>query len=67
MPLDENDKRWFEQLLDRKFEELKTQLVGAQRAQEWRKLLANGNIPAALANLDLLVEELTERVRKLES
>jgi hypothetical protein len=67
MPLDENDKRWFEQLLDSKIEELKAQLVGAQRAQERRKVLANGNIPAGLATLDLLVEELTERVRKLES
>jgi hypothetical protein len=66
MPLDDNDKKWLEQLLDRKIEDLKTEQMSAQRAQERRKPQANGNIPSAIANLDLLIEELTERVRKLE-
>jgi hypothetical protein len=64
--LDDDDKRWFKQLLDEKMEELTASFVGAQRAQERRKLLANENIPLALTKLDLLIEELTERVRKLE-
>lgn len=66
MPLDDDDKQWIERLLDRKFEELKTQLIDAQRNQERRKLMANGNIPSALTSLDLRIDELIDRIRKLE-
>jgi hypothetical protein len=58
--------RGIETTLRNGMENLRAELLGAQRAQERRKLNANGNIPAAIANLDLLIEELTERVRELE-
>ena len=64
--LDDNDKRWFKQLLDEKMEELAAIFVGAQRGQATRKLLVGENIPSALTHLHLLIEELTERLRKLE-
>jgi hypothetical protein len=57
MALDDDAKKWLSQLLDRKIEGLRAQLVVAQRSQERRKLLANGNIPTSLANLDLLIED----------
>lgn len=66
MPLDDDDKQWIERLLDRKFEDLKTRLCDAQRNQERRKLMVNGNIPSALTTLDLRIDELIDRIRKLE-
>jgi hypothetical protein len=61
------DKQWIERLLDRKFEDLKTQLIDAQRNQERRKLMVNGNIPSALTTLDIRIDELIDRIRKLET
>jgi hypothetical protein len=67
MPLDENDKKWLEEVLARKTDEIQTRLAEGQRSQQRRKILRNGNIPDALASLDLRLEELTERVRLLET
>jgi len=61
------DKQWIERLLDRKFEDLKTQLIDAQRNQERRKLMVNGNIPSALTTLDIRIDEMIDRIRKLET